>query len=122
MGGHGEKGIAFFILLLIGIYLLFRKSFAVSTSVNGVQTPTSAKTFDMTNIASFNAVPDNAPAIVPYSPSTPPDVSGSGPGAGSSSIGSAPFPLAYSTSDQSGLSVEDHNMIESQTIHSSLSV
>jgi hypothetical protein len=105
MGGHGEKGIAFLILLAIGLYLAFSKAFSVSTSVAGVPTSqsSSVQTLNAGNVSSFTPV-----ASTPYGTtgptlaqaSTPPDVT--------SGYAPTPFPFAYSTPDTSGLSADNH--------------
>jgi hypothetical protein len=113
MRGHSERGLAFFILLLIGLYLLFRNKFAVSTSVAGVPTPDSTKALTDQNAAYFGFAPENR-NIAPYTAGPAPDI------AAPSSIGASPFPFSVTqqnTLDTSGLSAQDHSNILEATFH-----
>ena len=107
MSGHGEKGIAILILILIALYLFFKKGFTVSSSLAGQPIPQSAKTLTPAGAAAFGfSSPANPPQIETYTPSTPPDITSSTGYAGA-------FPLSYSTPDQSGLTQADHEILRS---------
>src|SRR5579859_4079290 len=115
MDRHG-KAVGIIVAVLIALYLLWKRGgSAVSATLAGKTIPASTGT--AMAAATSNPYPDNAPAVVPYSPSPAPDVTSSSDIA----MGARAFPFAQSDAHivMSGLGVADLANIQDQSFQNS---